>query len=118
MSRLSWLVVASVLSLFLKFYSVNASVTIYTQITFADGTVPTISSAAPSSTATTHAAYDPTVLTPPPIPQPAIPTTYDLQLLSGGMSGLSIPQSGAFLGFSVELSVADQVCEYMRSRIP
>jgi hypothetical protein len=25
--------------------------------------------------------------------------------------GLSIPQSGAFVGFSIEMSVANQICE-------
>ncbi|KAI0255417.1 hypothetical protein BJV78DRAFT_1175160 [Lactifluus subvellereus] len=52
------------------------------------------------------AAYDPTVLQPPPPPNPPIPTNQFIQLYSGGMNGLSKPQSGAFFGFSLEMSVA------------
>ncbi|KAF8519367.1 glycoside hydrolase family 79 protein [Hysterangium stoloniferum] len=104
-SRLCWPIILSVLLVFLNSYSVNA-VTIYTQVTFADGSVPTATASSPTPT---HAAYDSTVLTPPPVPNPNIPTNYVLQLLSGGMDGLSIPQTGSFVGFSVELSVADQV---------
>ncbi|KLO13587.1 hypothetical protein SCHPADRAFT_940250 [Schizopora paradoxa] len=54
------------------------------------------------------AAYDPTVLTPPPVPNPAPPTNFDIRL-TNGISGLSIPQSGNFLGFSIEMSVVNQV---------
>ena len=116
MFKLCWPVIISVLIAFLNFHPVDAFVTIYTQVTFADGSTPTVVASVPTSTASgpVHAAYDSTVLTPPPIPNPAISTNFTLQLLNGGMSGLSIPQNGAFLGFSVELSVADQVCEYMR----
>lgn len=58
---------------------------------------------------TGSAAYDPTVLKPPPIPNPAPNTNFGLQLYSGGMSGLSIKQHGAFLGFSIEFSVSNQI---------
>lgn len=56
------------------------------------------------------AAYDPTVLTPPPVPNPPPPTNFDIRL-TNGIAGLSIPQSGNFLGFSIEMSVINQVRE-------
>ena len=59
------------------------------------------------------AAYDSTVLQPPPPPNPPIQTNQFVQLYSGGMNGLSKPQSGAFFGFSVEMSVATHVRMYL-----
>ncbi|KAF8756886.1 Glycoside hydrolase family 79 protein [Rhizoctonia solani] len=53
----------------------------------------------------TLAAYDQTVLTSPSPPSPAITNNFLVQLYPGSMSGLSIKQSGAFMGFSIELSV-------------
>jgi hypothetical protein len=52
-------------------------------------------------------------LTPPPIPNPPPATTFFLQLQTSATTfpGLSIVQSGAFLGFSIEFSVIDQLCE-------
>ncbi|KAI0316521.1 hypothetical protein OF83DRAFT_1060198 [Amylostereum chailletii] len=55
------------------------------------------------------AAYDPTTLVAPAPPNPPINTNFPVQLYTGGMTNLSIPQSGAFVGFSVEMSVATQV---------
>lgn len=67
---------------------------------------------APSSNFTTLAAYDQTVLTPPAIPNPAIPTSVPVQLQSSGVtSNISVPINGAFFGISIEMSVANQVCE-------
>lgn len=60
-------------------------------------------------TYTAASAFDPTNLVAPPAPSPPIQTQFPVQLFSGGMANLSIPQSGAFVGFSVELSVANQV---------
>ena len=55
---------------------------------------------------------DTTTLTPPPVPNPAIPTVVPVQLSStGGVPGLSIQHKGNFFGFSIEMSVANQVCE-------
>jgi hypothetical protein len=65
---------------------------------------------AAAATYTGAAAYDPTVLQPPPPPNPPIPANQFIQLYSGGMNGLSKQQSGAFFGFSVEMSVATHVC--------
>ena len=95
-----------VLSLLLLSLQAYAAVTIYTQVPF--GTSTTTGSASPTFTGA--AAYDPTTLTPPPVPSPAIPNQFFIQLFSGGMQNLSIQQSGSFVGFSVELSVADQIC--------
>jgi hypothetical protein len=58
------------------------------------------------------AAYDTTVLQPPPPQNPPIPTNKFVQFYTGGMNGLSRRQSGAFFGFSVEMSVARHVRTY------
>ena len=57
------------------------------------------------------AAYNQVVLQPPPVPQPAPPTQFGIQLQGSAqyVTGLSIPQSGAFYGFSIEMSVVDQI---------
>ena len=60
---------------------------------------------------TGSAAYDPTTLTPPGVPDPAINTSPFVQLYSGGMTNLSIQQNGMFMGFSIEMSVATQIRE-------
>lgn len=89
----------------------NASVTVYNQIPLGMATL-----SAPGAGYTAAAAYDPTVLDPPPIPNPAPPTQFTLELQSSSQAvqGLSIMQSGAFMGFSIETSVIDQVREYLR----
>ncbi|KAF7315155.1 Glyco-hydro-79C domain-containing protein [Mycena indigotica] len=53
-------------------------------------------------------AYDPTTLNPPPIPND-IMKTIPVNLLNSGTAGLSIKQKGSFMGFSVEMSVTNQV---------
>ncbi|KAA1475467.1 glycoside hydrolase family 79 protein [Dentipellis sp. KUC8613] len=56
------------------------------------------------------AAYGPTVLQPPAVPSdPPVTTKFSLQLFSGGMGGMSIKLPGDFYGFSVEMSIANQV---------
>lgn len=59
------------------------------------------------------AAYNDTVLNPPPIPDPRPGTAFTLVLPESrdGVYGLSIPQQGAFLGFSIEMSVINQLRE-------
>lgn len=59
------------------------------------------------------AAFNPIILAPPPVPSPPIPTQFTLSLANNAqdVQGLSIEQSGSFLGFSIEMSVADQVSE-------
>ncbi|KAJ7266877.1 glycoside hydrolase superfamily [Mycena haematopus] len=84
-----------------------ASVTVY-------GQIPMGISSALSSTATPAAAYDTTILDPPPVPDPAPPTSFvlTLQSLASTVSSgvLSIPINGTFLGFSIEMSVITQLC--------
>ncbi|KAF7974612.1 hypothetical protein HWV62_11580 [Athelia sp. TMB] len=73
--------------------------------------VPLTASATSSNAAAAYtgaAAYNPTVLNPPPVPSPA-PGNFDIQLQTGAVPGLSIPLPGSFFGFSVEFSVANQV---------
>jgi hypothetical protein len=86
----------------------QASVTVYNQVPFGQSTN---SASASSAQYTGAAAYDPTVLNPPAIPNPAPATQFTLELQSSSQAvqGLSIMQSGAFLGFSIETSVINQV---------
>lgn len=57
------------------------------------------------------AAYNPIRLEAPPIPNPLPAMAFPIQLQNGGTQGVSIPQNGGFLGFSIEMSVANQVRE-------
>ncbi|KAG2129513.1 glycoside hydrolase family 79 protein [Suillus bovinus] len=82
---------------------VNASVTVYHQIPLAASTTT-----AASANYTGAAAYDPTVLNPPPVPA-GLTTQFGIQLSSSSPSGLSIPQKGSFMGFSIEFSVINQI---------
>ena len=90
-------------------FLVGASVTVYSQQPLGAGTA---TAAAANYTA---AAYnDSTVLTAPPVPSPAPPTQFSIQLNSAtnAAQNLSIPLSGDFLGFSIEFSVINQVSKY------
>lgn len=91
--------------------AVRASVTVYVQQPLGGSTGTAAGAAA---TYTAAAEFDPTTLTPPPIPSPAPPTQFTIQLQSSSstVTGLSIPQSGAFYGFSIEFSVINQVRAY------
>ncbi|KAF7325343.1 hypothetical protein MVEN_02635000 [Mycena venus] len=83
----------------------TASVTVY-------GQIPLGITSAASPTATVAAAYNDTVLQPPPVPDPAPATSFTLTLQSVNTSvssGLSIPIKGTFYGFSVEMSVITQL---------
>ena len=64
------------------------------------------------SLTTASAANDPTVLQAPAPPDPPVPTNQFIQLYSGGMNDLSMPLSGAFFGFSIEMSIATHVRTY------
>jgi hypothetical protein len=85
---------------------VTASITVYYQ----PGQTPLGTATGTASVAayTGAAAYDPTVLTPPAVPNP-FNTQFNIQLQNGGTPGVSIQQSGSFMGFSIEMSVANQV---------
>ncbi|KAI0772364.1 hypothetical protein BD413DRAFT_612530 [Trametes elegans] len=56
-------------------------------------------------------AYNNVRLQPPPLPEPMPPTAFSIALPSQAqnMPGLSIPQRGEFWGFSIEMSVVQQV---------
>ncbi|WWC66141.1 uncharacterized protein I206_100041 [Kwoniella pini CBS 10737] len=105
-SPLSWLTTLSILS------SISGqSLTVYTG---GETATATSTATAASGTYTGLAAYDPTVLTPPSAPATPV-TSYTLTLptnsqavLDAGLS-LSISQKGNFLGFSVELSIANSL---------
>ena len=77
------------------------------------GSAQSQSVSAPSASYTGSAAYDPTVLQAPAPPNPPVPTNQFIQLFSGGTNGLSKQQSGAFFGFSVEMSVVTHACWYL-----
>ncbi|KAJ3792178.1 glycoside hydrolase family 79 protein [Lentinula aff. detonsa] len=65
-----------------------------------------------TSSYTGAAAYNSTTFEPPALPDPLPSLSLDLNIQTNpSSSGLSITQSGAFMGFSVEMSVANQVCE-------
>lgn len=92
------------------------AVTVYGQIPLAQtiSANPSAGSAVPATK--TLAAYDNTVLNPPalPSPPPAAAYTLSLQKDAGAVNGLSIPHvGGSFWGFSIEMSVISQVCEYL-----
>ncbi|KAJ6514298.1 glycoside hydrolase family 79 protein [Mycena vitilis] len=81
-----------------------AAVTVY-------GQIPLGVTTASAPGATVAAAYNDTILTPPPIPDPAPATAFTLNLpaSSTGVTGLSIPIHGTFFGFSIEMSVIEQL---------
>jgi hypothetical protein len=86
------------------------------EFTATETTTTTATGSASASAATTSytglAAYDPTTLVAPQLPNPAPATNFPIQLYAGGMDGLSIAQHGSFIGFSIEMSVSNQVCEF------
>ncbi|KAH9061953.1 hypothetical protein EDB87DRAFT_1716698 [Lactarius vividus] len=95
---------------------VNAQYNIYqpkNQVIFGGSALDcTNAAAAAAASYTGAAAYDPTILSPPAVPNPPIPTQIPVQLTSsGGIPNLSIPQNGGFFGFSIEMSVSNQVCD-------
>ena len=64
-----------------------------------------------TTAATGYLAYNPQTLTAPAIPT-AFPTQVSVQVSSGSAPpGSSIPHMSSFFGFSIEMSVANQVCE-------
>jgi len=67
----------------------------------------------PDATWTGLPAYDPTTLTPPVISP--LPSPYFLQLTNDvtAVGGVSIPMKGTFYGFSIEVSVVNQIREFV-----
>ncbi|KAJ7649955.1 glycoside hydrolase family 79 protein [Roridomyces roridus] len=98
----------------------RASVTVYGQQRFGDQLKSLVSSTTSSAAAASYtgsAAYNPTVLNAPPVPNPPPPTKFFQQLSSAPVPGLSIPQSGNFYGLSVEFSVANQLINMYSTRL-
>ncbi|KAJ7607419.1 glycoside hydrolase family 79 protein [Roridomyces roridus] len=89
------------------------SPTVFAAITvvYAPGQAPlgTATGSASAAAYSGSAAYNPTVLNAPPIPNPPPPSNFNVSLITGGTPGASIVQSGDFVGFSVEMSVSNQV---------
>ena len=58
-------------------------------------------------------AYNDVYMEPPAIPSPAPPTEFAIGVPTDAtlMNGLSIKQQGTFFGFSIEMSVANQLSE-------
>lgn len=77
---------------------------------YAPGQTPLAAATAPGAAYTGAAAYNPTTLSPPPVPT-ALNRNFQLSLVPGGVPGLSIKVPGRFFGFSVEMSVVEQICE-------
>ncbi|KAH9886697.1 hypothetical protein C8Q73DRAFT_714970 [Cubamyces lactineus] len=97
---------------------VLASVTIYGQqgITMPSGIASTDAASATSAASDTSwlsnlAAYNNVTLQAPPLPDPMPSLAFGIQLLNNAqdVAGLSVPQKGSFMGFSIEMSVVDQV---------
>jgi len=97
-------------ALFLLLPLCNASITVYYQA----GQTP-LAQTTTTATGTAYTglpAYDPTTLQAPAPPGPSVvPTEYALQLNASAPSGVGIAQNGSFMGFSIEMSVVNQVCE-------
>ena len=84
----------------------SAQVTVY----YEPQTALTASS---SANYTGAAAYNTTTLSPPSPPaSQLLPTQFTIQLNNAVPAGVSIPQNGSFFGFSIEMSVVNQVCTY------
>ncbi|PPQ65022.1 hypothetical protein CVT24_008170 [Panaeolus cyanescens] len=87
----------------------SASITVYHTLGF-DNPVPTAATTGPAGTYTGAAAYNPTTLAAPTPPGPdALPTSFPVPLAPAVPAGASIQQRGSFFGFSIEMSVVNQV---------
>lgn len=110
------------LLLLLSCAAVSAAVTVYGPqgvLSFGEpsgsGSTASATLAVNPATYTNTPAFNSIVLTPPPIPVPPPPTQFSLTLANSAnnVPGISIMQSGDFLGFSIEMSVANEICELL-----
>ncbi|KAJ3727373.1 hypothetical protein DFJ43DRAFT_1001722 [Lentinula guzmanii] len=92
----------------LFFYNGLLGLTTAVTVYYAPGQNPFSTTSADASSYTGAAAYNPTTFDPPALPDPLPSLSLDFNI-QNNPSGLSITQSGAFMGFSVEMSVANQV---------
>ncbi|KAG6808843.1 hypothetical protein H0H92_002618 [Tricholoma furcatifolium] len=79
------------------FLTVSATITVYP-------TALTATATANAANYTGAAAYDPTILQPPPVPS-GLTTQFVIQLQNGGTPNLSVQQNGSLVGFSVEITM-------------
>ncbi|CUA72793.1 hypothetical protein RSOLAG22IIIB_10292 [Rhizoctonia solani] len=84
----------------------RAAVTVYRPGNLG-GAQATAATSADAASYTGSAAYDPTVLTPPAPPQ-QLNRDFVILLGQGDPQGISIPIPGSYLGFSIEMSVANR----------
>lgn len=93
-------------------FATLSSAQVTTQYT-GSGNSPTTTALAPGETYTGLGAYDPTTLIPPAIPSASTAATLTLPTSVAAAQAqnqqVGIPQRGNFLGFSIELSVADVI---------
>ncbi|KIY53575.1 glycoside hydrolase family 79 protein [Fistulina hepatica ATCC 64428] len=85
------------------------AVTVYGQTPL--GQTASGTSSATASAQTTYAAYNDTLIAPPSVPHPGPATafTLNIQYTNTSVSGLGVPVHGSFWGFSIEMSVMNQV---------
>lgn len=94
------------------FSATQAQITVYyPQIQAgAQATLGTGTGTGAAANYTGAAAYNPTTLNPPSPPgAQALPTQFAIQLPNAVPPGASILQNGSFFGFSIEMSVVNQV---------
>ena len=106
-----WTLPSLLFSLGVLFSSSQAQITVYypqvhgAQVTLGTGTVT-----GAAANYTGAAAYNPTTLNPPSPPgAQALPTQFAIQPPNAVPPGASILQNGSFFGFSIEMSVVNQV---------
>ena len=96
------------------FFSSSKAVTVYYEPGQAALTATATGAAANYTGA---AAYNPTTLIAPSPPGlQAMPTQFSVQLNNAPPAGVSIQQRGSFFGFSIEMSVVNQVGKYITYR--
>ncbi|GLB45264.1 putative glycosyl hydrolase family 79 C-terminal beta domain [Lyophyllum shimeji] len=99
----------------LAFLSTARAVTVYGQTPFGLTSAlrtltATSEGAVPTATEKPLAAYDETILKPPPLPQDqSLTFTLNLAATNASVPNLSIMQHGSFFGFSIEMSVLTQI---------
>ena len=103
-------------SLFLPLLHLSAAyanITVYNQLPLGIQSMATATGSAAAADYTGSAAYDPTILQPPPIPNPPPATQFGLNLMPTAdlVPGISIEAPSSFFGISIEMSVATQVSE-------
>ncbi|KIY63991.1 glycoside hydrolase family 79 protein [Cylindrobasidium torrendii FP15055 ss-10] len=99
-------ITSAIASFLLTITAINGEVTIYKQKPLVE---PTLTETADAASYTGAAAYDPTVLNPPALPDPPPAMAFSIGLQNGGTMGASILQPSSFFGFSVEMSVSNQI---------